>query len=126
MKLPNTDFMAGNTIDSQSLILQTSPSRYYLIILKTKLTDLAFSEAIIISSTGSKVNANFDYVNVPRFLNVRAPIEAIYVIPNRDAIADIKTQIRSKEEKEEPESGLENNEKITTEKKLGKPVIVSV
>jgi len=90
-------YTSWDAVDSQSLILQTSPSNYYLIVLQTRASELRFSEAIRISSSGSRVRAGMDTVTVLR-RSVKGPpyrIEKIYRLKGREQVQTIREQIRA-------------------------------
>ena len=75
-----------NAIDQRSLIIRTSPSTAYLVILDRRLPDLRFSETIAISSTGSFVYAKFDTVlALNRYgINIPANIAKIYRLEGKE------------------------------------------
>lgn len=51
-------------VDRQSLILQTGPDNYYLILLRRPANDLMFTETIAVSHTGDMVRPGYDRVTV--------------------------------------------------------------
>ena len=84
-------------VDSQSLIVQTAPSEYYLVILKTRVRDLNFNEGISFTSTGTQIQAKFDCVQVNDFhcgAGTAAPIEKIYKLDGKEKVAYVKEKIR--------------------------------
>jgi hypothetical protein len=67
-------------IDNQSLVINTSPGEYYLIVLTIPSYELRFREGISITSSGSYIRAKFDKVVVfdeAHFKNYY-PIDKIY------------------------------------------------
>jgi len=83
-------------VDRQSLIVRTSPSTSYLLVLQRGLPDLNFSKAIALSSTASRVKARFDTVNTidRRFRSIPVAIAKIYKLKGRDQRKQVKAQIR--------------------------------
>ena len=71
-------------LDKRTLIVQTSPSRSYLITLKRPSNDLRFAQAIGLTSTGGRVFARFDQVIVDGW---RYPIESIHALDRDEAKA---------------------------------------
>jgi len=86
-----------NVIDSRSLIVNFSPSRSYLVILERNLTALKFTEQVQFSSRNSRVRANIDQVHVLNQFARPSRIEAIYLLPNREARRAVRAKIRSEE-----------------------------
>jgi hypothetical protein len=58
------NFMGWEKVDSQSFVLQTSPSDYYLIVLTSPSDHLVFSEAVGINATGDVVKPGYNTVFV--------------------------------------------------------------
>lgn len=96
--LSNFSLMGWDAVDSQSLIIQTGPSDYYLLILGRKMHDLNFAETIILSSTGNRIEARFDCVEVvePRCPggSIPAVIQTIYRLPGSESVEYVKKRIR--------------------------------
>jgi hypothetical protein len=87
------------SIDSRSLIVEDSPSTYYLIVLRDQVRDLNFSEVISLSSTGTQTMSKFDCVSVERsscFVTTGAPIERIYKLNSREAVNYVRNFIRNR------------------------------
>ena len=84
-----------NVIDQRSLIVRTSPTTAYLVILDRRLPDLRFSETIAISSTGSFVYAKFDTVLARnRYgINITANIAKIYRLEGKEQSRRARDQI---------------------------------
>ena len=82
-------------IDQRSLIVQTSPSTAYLVILDRRVPDLRFSETIAISSTGSFVYAKIDTVLARnRYgINIPANIVKIYRLEGKEQRHRVREQI---------------------------------
>jgi hypothetical protein len=86
------------SIDSQSLIVETSPSTWYLLVLMHKVRDLNFSEAITLSATGTQIQAKFDCVQVEStrcLASTAAPIDTIYKLNDRSSVQYVKNRIRN-------------------------------
>lgn len=83
-------------IDQKSLIIRTSPSKAYLLILNRRLPDLRFGQAIRLSSTGSTVHAKFDTVGTlgRRYRSIPASIAKIYKLNGKEERRFVKQQIR--------------------------------
>ena len=83
-------------VDSQSLIVQVSPSKFYLVILRNRISDLNFNEGISFTSTGTQIQAKFDCVNVKDFYcSARSsPIERIYKIDGKENVKYVREKIR--------------------------------
>jgi len=98
--LSNFSLMGWEAIDGQSLTIQTGPSEYYLLILGHRMSDLNFAETIILSSTGNRIEARFDCVEVvepscsPR--SIPAVIRTIYKLKDRSSITYVKDRIRNR------------------------------
>jgi hypothetical protein len=84
-------------IDNQSLIVQTGPSNYYLLVLRNKMPDLNVAETILFSSTGTRIVAGMDCVEVvgPTCSPEAIPvvIDTIYKLGGRDDVQRIRRQI---------------------------------
>ena len=90
-------YFSWDMVDNQSFILETGPSKYYLIILQIAVPELPFTESIRITSSGSRIQAGMDTVT---FLgqSVKGPpyvIEKIYRLKDREQVQAIRAQIRS-------------------------------
>lgn len=84
-------------IDERSLIVNFSPSRSYLVILDRNLRALMFTEQVRFSSRNSRVRANIDMVNVFDPIARPTRIEAIYLLPDREARQAVRAKILSEE-----------------------------
>lgn len=91
----NWSINGWNMIDQQSLIVHTSPSKAYLIILDRRLRDLRFSQSIAISSTLSTIHSRFDTVRVLNHygMNFPARIVKIYRLEGKEQRRLVKDQI---------------------------------
>jgi len=85
-------------VDNQSLILQTSPSNYYLIVLKISAPELPFSYRIKLSSTGTMIRAGLDEVIIfnASHMKVSYPIDRIYRIDGSEQMRAIRDQLTNK------------------------------
>jgi len=84
-------------VDSQSFVLQTGASTYYLIVLIQPSTELMFSETIKISSTGAVVKPGFDKVTV--YQSGRGQdyvINKIYKFKDYEQVKEIRAQLTGK------------------------------
>lgn len=85
-----------NVIDRRSLIVQTGPSRFYLLILSQPNADLPFSENVIISSTAGSVEVGLDTVSAAKSPLIKTPIERIYELQGRAQVDEVRQQILGK------------------------------
>lgn len=84
------------SVDQQSLIVQTSPRKYYLLVLQVSAPQLLSSENISIYCMGSVIKAGSDYVQFPDYnVNLRYPIARIYRINGSGQMNAIRDQLRS-------------------------------
>lgn len=84
-------------VDQQSLIVQTSPREYYLLVLQIPAPELMFSEDISIYCMGNIIKAGSDYVQFPDYnYNLRYPIARIYRINGPEQMYAIRDQLRDK------------------------------
>ena len=96
--LSNFNLMGWEVVDSQSIIIQTGPSEYYLLVLGHRMSDLNFAETIILTSTGNRIEAKFDCVEVveptcsPR--SIPAVINTIYKLDGQSGVSYVKNKIR--------------------------------
>ncbi|TQV72686.1 hypothetical protein FKG94_18530 [Exilibacterium tricleocarpae] len=83
-------------VDKQSLIVRTSPSTAYLLILDRKLHDLRFSNGIAISSTGNTVHERFDTVRTRGRHTISIPVHIakIYKLKGKAERKLVRAQIR--------------------------------
>jgi hypothetical protein len=87
--------MTWEKIDKQSLILQTSPSTYYLLVLKIPSPELLFRNRIILSSMGDMIRAGLDDVILYGGGHIRAsyPIDRIYWIRGTEQMRAIRDSL---------------------------------
>lgn len=91
------NLMGWEAVDNQSLILQTAPSKNYLIVLRRPAENLMYSESISISHTGDMVKPGFDEVTVfSSPFSDNYVIDKIYKLENRDQINAIRKQLTGK------------------------------
>ncbi|MEJ2419062.1 MAG: DUF6491 family protein [Exilibacterium sp.] len=98
-RFSNWSIDGWSAVDQQSLIVRTSPSTAYLLVLSRRLHDLRFSEAIAISSTGNLVYAKFDTVTVKNHHfggigSVPVRIAKIYKLKGKEERELVRRQIR--------------------------------
>lgn len=101
----NYRLQSWNVIDSQSLIVQTGPSRYFLLILQQANMDLPFSENILISSTAGTVESGLDTVSAAQSPMIKTAIERIYELRGQEQLKSVRQQIQGDEK-----GGLDNTE----------------
>lgn len=84
-------------VDGQSLIVRTSPSTSYLLILQRKLPGIRFNRAIALTSTGSQIHARFDTVQIidRHASRIPVPIAKIYKLDGREQRKQVKSKIRA-------------------------------
>jgi hypothetical protein len=101
--------MDWETVDNQSLIIETSPGNYYLIVLKIRAPELVFRNRIRFSSTGSMIRAGLDDVIISNGAHMRSsyPIERIYRIKGSEKMRAIRDQLTGEKDKE-TESPIKN------------------
>jgi hypothetical protein len=82
-------------VDQQSLIVQTSPREYYLLVLQIPAPELKFSEYISIYGMGNVIKSGSDYIQFPDYnVNLRYPIVRIYRINGPEQASAIRDQLR--------------------------------
>jgi hypothetical protein len=82
-------------VDQRSLIVQTSPREYYLLVLQTPAPELMFSEDISIYCMGNVIKAGSDSIQFPDYNNnLRYPIARIYRINGPEQMHAIRDQLR--------------------------------
>jgi len=82
-------------VDQQSLILRTSPSQYYLLVLQIPAYEIMFSENISIYCMSNVLKAGSDYVEFPGYNNsTRYTIERIYKINGLEQMHAIRNQLK--------------------------------
>lgn len=84
-------------IDHQSLIVHTGASSSYLLVLRNRMPDLNFAETVLFSSTGNRIEAGLDCVEVvgPTCSPEAIPvvIDTIYKLDGRDDVERARRQI---------------------------------
>jgi hypothetical protein len=89
------NLMGWDAIDRQSFILQTTPSSYYLIVLRRPSYELMFAESISITHTGAMVKTGFDKVTVYGPSDAEEyVIHKIYNLGDREQMKAIKAQLK--------------------------------
>lgn len=92
-KVNNWRIDGWNVIDNQSLIIHTSPTTSYLLILSRPDHNIKFSEAVLVSSTAGSVQSGFDTVSTPRGGTMKTPIKRIYKLQGKEQQQQVKAQI---------------------------------
>lgn len=86
--------MSWETVDNQSLILQTSPGSFYLILLRRPAHDLLFTETIAVSNTGDMVKSGYDRVTVFGTSQTEDyVIHKIFKLKDRETATQIRDQL---------------------------------
>jgi hypothetical protein len=82
-------------VDNQSLIIETSPGDYYLLVLKIPSRELVFQNRIGLSSTGSMVRAGLDDLIIYNDAHMRStyPIDRIFRIKGREQMRAVRDQL---------------------------------
>jgi hypothetical protein len=90
--------MDWETVDNQSLIIETGPSNYYLLVLKIPSPELVFRNRIRISSTGSMIRSGLDEVIIFDSAHMKSsyPIDRIYRIKGSEQMRAIRDQLTGK------------------------------
>jgi hypothetical protein len=102
--MPNTNIMGWETIDNQSLVIQTSPKRFYLIVLSSPAYELPFTETIGVTGLNLSVRPGFDSVIVYGTVRTdRYIINRIYKLENRVQVREIEARLTGKMDKQEQE-----------------------
>ena len=96
-RILNYRLQSWNVIDRQSLIVQTGPSRYFLLILQQPNMDLPFSENILISSTAGTVESGLDTVSAAKSPMIKTSIERIYELRGQEQLKAVRQQIKGDE-----------------------------
>jgi hypothetical protein len=87
-------FMGWDKIDNQSLVVQTSPNDYYLIILSSPSDRLLFSEYISINSLNNTVKPGYNDVIVRGSgFKEKYIINKIYKFKDAKQVKEIEAQL---------------------------------
>lgn len=101
-KFWRTNLIDWEDVDNQSLVVETSPGHYYLLVLTVPSYELPFQwNRIGITSSGSMIREGIDSVIVPSGAHFRStyPIERIYKIDGRQQMRAIIDQLQGKKAK---------------------------
>ncbi|MBN2418758.1 MAG: hypothetical protein JXL81_05190 [Deltaproteobacteria bacterium] len=83
------------SVDNQSLIIQTNVNDYYLVVLDRPATSLPFSESIGITLTADRVKPGYENIIVADSYGVESYIiHRLYRLKDRDQATEIKKRIR--------------------------------
>jgi hypothetical protein len=93
--ISNTSYIGWEKVDSQSLVLQTSPSRYYLIVLSFPAFNLPFTEDIGITGMNLMTRPGYDNVMVREATGrwEKYIINKIYGLEDRKQAREIIAQL---------------------------------
>jgi hypothetical protein len=95
----NMNLSGWEVIDARSIVVHTGPSDYYLLILGHAMSDLHSAETILLTSTGNRIEARFDCVEIvepscsPR--STPAIISTIYKLKDSSSISYVRDKIRN-------------------------------
>lgn len=85
-KITAFKFQGWRSLDSEHLIITTSPKRPYLIALQSRCSKLKHARGIAINSNGTNtLQAGFDSITVPKFPGHKCIIKSIYRLTNEQA-----------------------------------------
>jgi hypothetical protein len=88
-------------VDNQSLIIQTSPGTYYLLVLSVPSSGLPMEmNRIRITNSGSTIREGVDSVIVSTDSHMRdkVPIERIYKLKDREQMKAIKKELQGEKD----------------------------
>lgn len=93
--ISNTSYIGWGKIDNQSLVLQTSPSRYYLVVLSYPAFNLPFTEDIGITGINLITRPGYDNVVVREVTGrwEKYIINRIYRFENKKQVWQIIAQL---------------------------------
>jgi hypothetical protein len=115
--------MDWEKVDNQSLIIQTSPGTYYLLVLKIPSHELVFRNSIRFSSTGSMIRAGLDDLIIySAHMRVSYPIDRIFKIKGQKQMLAIKDQLTAKKDGGQKDARTGNPEKPALPNKNGRAI----
>lgn len=87
-KISSFRFQSFISLDNEHLIISTSPSKSYLIALKSYCTDLIYAQHFAFKQTfPSILSVKFDAIIVPNYENQICYIESIYKLSKKQVAA---------------------------------------
>jgi len=94
-QITNHSFIGWEKVDRQSFVLQTTPSRYYLIVLSYPADNLPYTEDIGITGQSLMIRPGYDNVLVQGFTGRMESyiINKIYKIENRKQVREVVAEI---------------------------------
>jgi hypothetical protein len=98
-----TRIIDWEAVDNQSLIIETSPGTYYLLILTVPSYSLPMDmNRIRITNSGSTIREGVDSVIVPTggHMSDKVPIERIYKLKDREQMTAITKQLQGEKKGE--------------------------
>ena len=97
-KITSFRFHGWQSLDNHHLILSASFNRPYLISFKNYCNDLDFTNAIIVDSSGSSLQAKFDSIIPARHHSTKCYIDSIHKITREQArqLTSLKASNRAK------------------------------
>lgn len=85
------------SIDYQSLIIETNVKDYYLLILNRPALELPFAESIGITLTADRLKSGFDQIIVADFSGTESYyIHKIYKLKDHEQATEIKKRLKQK------------------------------
>jgi len=96
-RITSFSFQGWRSLDNYHFIINTSPTKRYLIQLNSYCADLRFATAIIINNNGNSLQSKFDSIHVTEGLSgkrsgIKCIIKSIYKISREQA--DEITQLK--------------------------------
>lgn len=106
-RITSFSFQGWRSLDNYHFILNTSPTRHYLIQLNSYCADLRFATSIIINNDGNSLHSKFDSIHVAEGLStkrsgIKCIIKSIYKITKKQSneIAKLKkAKVKDKDDK---------------------------
>jgi len=106
-RITSFSFQGWRSLDNYHFILNTSPTRHYLIQLNSYCADLRFATSIIINNNGNSLHSKFDSIHVTEGLSnkrtgIKCIIKSIYKITKEQSneIAKLKkTKVKDEDDK---------------------------
>ena len=104
--------MDWEDIDNQSLIIETAPSEYYLVVLMIPSPEIYFRNRISITHSGSQIRAGLDSVIVSDGARMRQsyPIDRMYKIKGYKQMIEIMNQLTGTKGNESGKTVKQNND----------------
>jgi hypothetical protein len=82
-----------SNVDKRSVIVDSRPRQFYLLILDSPSNDFNFAQALLVTSTAGKVEAGFDSVSTASEPRNKYRIKHIYRLKDKAQKEEIKERI---------------------------------